>query len=93
MSIQLKYNRHSPAIPVMDSNPVWITAPLCRVFIIFRLIVPVWLIYYGGDVKTQKPTLVAQLDACLTGDQEIVGSNPARSATLSCGDLIMKYFL
>ena len=28
-------------------------------------------------------TKVAQLDACSTGDQEVVNSNPAGSATLS----------
>ena len=33
---------------------------------------------------------VSQLDACLTGDQEVAGSNPAMSAYH--GDLIMKYF-
>ena len=39
------------------------------------------------------PALVAQLDAHLTGDQEVAGSTPARSATFFRGDLIMKYFL
>ena len=32
-------------------------------------------------------------DAHPTGDQEVVGSTPAGSATFFCGDLIMKYFL
>ena len=39
------------------------------------------------------PVLVDQLDAHLTGDQEVAGSIPAGSATFFCGDLIMKYFL
>ena len=39
------------------------------------------------------PALVAQLDARLTGDQEVAGSTPTRSATFFRGDLIMKYFL
>ena len=34
---------------------------------------------------------MAQLDACLTGDKEAAGSNPAGSATFICGE-IMKYF-
>ena len=36
---------------------------------------------------------MVQLDACPTGDQEDLGSTPARLATLFCGDLIMKYFM
>ena len=36
---------------------------------------------------------MAQLDARLTVDQEVAGSTPAKSATFSRGDLIMKYFL
>ena len=36
---------------------------------------------------------MAQLDARPTGDQEVVGSTPAGSATFFGGDLIMKYFL
>ena len=36
---------------------------------------------------------LAQLDARPTGDQEIAGSIPARSATFFRGNLIMKYFL
>ena len=39
-----------------------------------------------------RPALVAQFDARLTGDQEIVGSTPAGTATFFSGDLIMKYF-
>ena len=39
------------------------------------------------------PASVAQLDARLTGDQEVAGSTPAGSATFFRGDLIMKYFL
>ena len=36
---------------------------------------------------------MAQLDARLTDEQEIVGLTPIRSATFFHGDLIMKYFL
>ena len=36
---------------------------------------------------------VAQLDARPTGDQEVVGSIPAKAATFFHEDLIMKYFL
>ena len=36
---------------------------------------------------------VAQLDARPSGDQEVVGSIPARAATFFHEDLIMKYFL
>ena len=39
------------------------------------------------------PALVAQLDAGPTGNQEVAGSTPARSAIFFRGDLIMKYFL
>ena len=39
------------------------------------------------------PALMAQLDARLTVDQEVVGSTPARLATFFRGDLIMKYFV
>ena len=33
-----------------------------------------------------QPVSVAQLDARLTGDQEVVGSTPAGLATFFCGD-------
>ena len=36
---------------------------------------------------------MTQLDAHLTGDQEVVGLTPAGSATFFRGDLIMKYFI
>ena len=36
---------------------------------------------------------MAQLDARLTGDQEVAGSNPVGSATFFLGDFIMKCFL
>ena len=36
---------------------------------------------------------MAQLDACLTGDQEVVGGTSTESATFFHGDLITKYFL
>ena len=39
------------------------------------------------------PALVAQLDAPPTGDQEVAGSTPARSATFFHGRSAMKYFL
>ena len=32
------------------------------------------------------PALVAQFDVCRTGDQEVAGSTPTRSATFFCGD-------
>ena len=32
------------------------------------------------------PALVAQLDVHRTGDQEVAGSTPAKSATFFCGD-------
>ena len=40
-----------------------------------------------------QPASVAQLDARLTGDQEVASSTLAGSATFFRGDLIMKYFL
>ena len=36
---------------------------------------------------------VAQLDAHLTGDQQVAGLTPILSATFFRGDFIMKYFL
>ena len=39
------------------------------------------------------PASVAQLAACLTGDQEVAGLILAGSAAFFHGDLIMKYFL
>ena len=36
---------------------------------------------------------MAQLDAHLAGDQEVVGLTPAEWATFFPADLIMKYFL
>ena len=46
-------------------------------------------------IFSQKPASVAQLDARLTGDQEVevAGSIPARLAKFFRGDLTMKYFL
>ena len=38
------------------------------------------------------PALVAQLEACLTGDQEVGSSTPAGSATFFHGYLIVKFF-
>ena len=39
------------------------------------------------------PASVAQLDARLTGDQEVVSLTSDGSATFFCGDLIMTFFL
>ena len=39
------------------------------------------------------PASVAQLDVGQTGNQEVAGSTPAKSAIFFRGDLIMKYFL
>ena len=44
-------------------------------------------------IQILEPALVAQLDACPTGDQEVADSTPTVSATFFRGDLIMKYFL
>ena len=46
----------------------------------------------SGCIKHQAG-LVAQLDSRPTGDQEVVDSNLAGSATFFRGDLLMKYFL
>ena len=34
-----------------------------------------------------------QLDACLTGDQEVTGLTPAESATFICGEIFSKIIL
>ena len=39
-----------------------------------------------------EPALVAQLDACLTGDQEVAGSTPAEVANILLWLLIMNIF-
>ena len=39
------------------------------------------------------PAAVSQLDARPTGDQEVAGSTPTRSATFYRGELVMEYFL
>ena len=44
-------------------------------------------------LKENMPASVTQLDARLTGDQEVVGSTFAISSTLFFLRLIMKYFL
>ena len=36
------------------------------------------------DPKQKVPALVAKLNACLTGDQEVAGSTPDGSATFFC---------
>ena len=38
-----------------------------------------------NEILIELPALVAQFDAHLTGDQEVVGSTPAGSATFFCG--------
>ena len=43
--------------------------------------------------KSDSLTSVAQLDACPTSGQEVMGLTPAKSVTFFRGDLIMKYFL
>ena len=48
-------------------------------------------VFFDTD-NNAKPASVVQLDARWTGDQEVAGATPTRSATI-CGDLIMKYFL
>ena len=50
------------------------------------------IIYFYKEVDTW-PASMAQLDAQLTGDQEVAGSTPIGSATFFRRDLIMKYFL
>ena len=50
------------------------------------------IIMFWWEKGGRLPALVAQLDACLTGDQEVAGSTPAGLATFFLGDLIMKYF-
>ena len=40
----------------------------------------------GLSMLCQKPASVAQLDARLTGDQDVAGLIPARSATFFHGD-------
>ena len=44
-------------------------------------------------VTISNADLMAQLDACLSGDQEIASLTLAVLATFFCGDLMMKYFL
>ena len=46
-----------------------------------------------GVFHRKLSALVAQLDSHPTGDQEVVGSTPAGSATFFREELIMKYFL
>ena len=43
-------------------------------------------------LTTWWPALVAQLDACPTGDQEVAGSTPAEVGNILLWRLIMKYF-
>ena len=43
--------------------------------------------------QIREPASVTQVDACTTGDQEVVDSTPAGLAIFFRGDLIMNYFL
>ena len=45
------------------------------------------------ESKGLEAASVAQLHAHSTGDQEVAGSTPDKSATFFRGDLIMNYFL
>ena len=47
----------------------------------------------SGNYLVCLPAPVAQLDACPTGDQEVVGSTPAKVGNILSWRLIMKYFL
>ena len=47
----------------------------------------------GPKTDPREPALVAQLDARLTGDQEVVGSTPAEVGNILSWRLIMKSFL
>ena len=47
-------------------------------------------LYMCGNTVAHMPSSVAQLGGLLTGDQEVVDSTPAGSATFFRGDLIMK---
>ena len=44
-------------------------------------------------VNVLKPALVAQLDACPTGDEESAGSTPAEAGNILSWRFIVKYFL
>ena len=46
-----------------------------------------------GPVLIMAVLAVAQSDVCLTGNQEVTGSVPARSGNILSWRLIMKYFL
>ena len=56
-------------------------------------IIPYYHLILLNNSSETVTALVAQLDVCPTGDQEVAGWTPARSATFFHGDLIMKYFL
>ena len=56
----------------------------------------------GGNSNKKYPKFTPQFssyldpckqDVCPTGDQEVADSNPAGSANVFRGDLILKYFL
>ena len=45
------------------------------------------------STHSNTPASAAQLDGCLTGDQEVTGSIPTRSGNILSWRLIMKYFV
>ena len=45
------------------------------------------------QIADHESASVAQLDACPTGDQEVVGLTPAKVGNIFLWRLIMKYFL
>ena len=69
-----------------------------NIFVSLRNKIVVWL--HGELIGHKKlyercpgPASVAQLDACPTEDQEVVGSTPAEVGNILSWRLIMKYFL
>ena len=70
-------------------NEPWGRAIFHPIAIICTILVKAYLM----KLHTKKPASVAQLDAPLTGDQEVVGSTPAEIGNILSWRLIMKYFL
>ena len=58
----------------------------------YHRFMPVITLRYNYLGRLQ-PALVAQLDARLTGNQEVMGSTPARFGSILLWRLITKYFL
>ena len=73
-----QHHIYSTPIPAPGVTPEWI--------VVFRK--PLLATY-----TEPQPASVARLDERPTGEQEVAGSTPARSATFVRGDLTMKYFL